>query len=170
MPNIEIKARYDDLDNGRQVARNLGARFVGKDYQLDTYFKTAKGRLKLRESSLSGGQLIPYVRGEQAAPKKSDYLVVKLEDCATCKRLLSEILGVEIVVEKTRDIFLLENVRVHLDEVKRLGKFLELEAVYENTSENDERAQYEKIEKLMKAFGINQNQLLTGSYRELVQH
>ena len=60
--NLEIKARCADLPAARAVAERLATRHLGIDEQTDTYFVTRKGRLKLRESSLSGGQLIPYLR------------------------------------------------------------------------------------------------------------
>ena len=66
MPNIEIKARYADLAKGRRIAEGLNAKWVGRDRQVDTYFRTREGRLKLRESSLSGTQLIPYRRADEA--------------------------------------------------------------------------------------------------------
>src|SRR4051812_32420655 len=129
MPNIEIKAKYTDFDFAKEMAEKLSANFVGRDHQIDTYFHSKSGRLKLRESSLSGGQLVPYMRADQKGPKKSDYMVIPVEDTATCKRLLASVLGVQVVVDKLRDIFLVGNVRVHLDEVKGLGKFFEFEAV-----------------------------------------
>ena len=38
--------------------------------------------------------------------------------------------GVETVVDKVRDIYLIGNVRVHVDSVHGLGEFIEFEAVY----------------------------------------
>ncbi len=51
--NFEIKARCDDLAALRERARALATGYVGVDDQVDTYFRTRRGRLKLRESSLS---------------------------------------------------------------------------------------------------------------------
>jgi adenylate cyclase class 2 len=166
MPNIEIKAKYRDLEKAKQIARNLDAKHVGVDHQVDTYFRTPTGRLKLRESTLSGAQLVPYMRPDQAGPKKSDYLVIPVSDPENCKKLFDQILGIEAVVDKTRDIFLIDNVRVHLDIVKNLGIFFEFEAVYNNAAL--EKQEYAKVEKLMGLFNIPSEDLLTGSYREMV--
>lgn len=166
MPNIEIKARYKDLEKGRRIARRLGARHLGRDHQVDTYFKTAAGRLKLRESSLSGGQLIPYLRSDRTGPKKSDYVLLPAGDPARTKRLLGALLGVDTVVEKRRDIYLVGNVRVHLDEVVGLGTFFELEAVYSDESRAAAHDERRKVLELLRVFEVAPGDLLQGSYRE----
>ena len=51
------------------------------------------------------------------------------------RAMLSQIMGAWIEVEKTRQVWLWENVRIHLDHVKGLGQFVELEAVTEETGE-----------------------------------
>jgi adenylate cyclase class 2 len=40
---------------------------------------------------------------------------------------LEKFLPTKVVVEKTREIYTLEKIRVHLDQVKGLGTFVELE-------------------------------------------
>lgn len=167
MQNIEIKARYPNLEKARAIASKLGARAVSTETQIDTYFKTASGRLKLRESSIKPAELIPYDRPSVAGPKKSEYLVVKVEEPAKLKVLMSSILGVDVVVEKKRELFLLENVRIHLDEVKGLGCFFEFEAVYHDL--NHEKQEQDKVQQLIANFEIASSDLLTGSYRELVK-
>jgi adenylate cyclase, class 2 len=166
VPNIEIKARYPDHQKAKTVLGKLGVKQVTTDLQTDTYFKTRAGRLKLRESSYNGAKLIPYLRPNQTGPKKSEYALLPTESPELCKRLLTEILGIDVVVEKTRELYLIENVRVHLDNVKGLGLFFEFEAVYEDPK--DEPAQRAKIEKLLEAFDIRKQDLLQGSYREMI--
>jgi predicted adenylyl cyclase CyaB len=165
--NLEIKARCADLDAARARALALGARPVGVDRQLDTYFRTAAGRLKLRESQLSGGQLVPYLRPDIPGPRRADYRVVPVEDPESLKALLSAILHVHRVVEKQREIWLLDNVRIHLDRVAGLGAFLELEAVFDG-SPAAEAAERQKLERLMGALGIRDPDLVDGSYEGLI--
>lgn len=166
MPNIEIKARLRDREGVERTARKLGA-CVGMDHQIDTYFRSPRGRLKLRESSPGGAQLVPYLRPDQSGPKRSDYLVVPVADPVLCKRLFSEILGVDIVVDKMRTIYLIENVRVHIDDVNGLGQFFELEAVYDDPQR--ERKERQKVRMLLKKFGIADDDLIEGSYREMIK-
>lgn len=167
MPNIEIKAVYPNLEKARKISERLQARLLGRDHQIDTYFRTRAGRFKLRESSLSGTTLIPYLRPDQSGPKKSDYALLSVEDAGLVKRLLGEVLGVERVVDKQREIFLLDNVRVHLDEVKDLGSFLEFEAVYKDDSPAAAAREREKVNRLLKEYEIASRDLIEGSYGEM---
>ncbi len=167
MPNIEIKAVYTDLKKAREVCRRLNAKFIGVDRQVDTYFTVPKGRLKLRESSLSGAFLIPYIRPDQEGPKKSDYGLIKVENAEQIKSLLLQIFESNLVVKKSREIYLLDNVRVHLDDVEGLGHFFELEAVYEEDSqrENEEL----KVRNLLVEFAISEPALQKTSYEQLAK-
>lgn len=166
--NLEIKARCRDLEAARRRAEAIATEYLGLDHQVDTYFVTRQGRLKLRESSLSGGQLVPYLRPDQQAPKRSDYRVIPVEEPASLKALLTEILGRHRVVDKQREIFLFENVRIHLDRVKGLGSFLELEAVFDG-SPAAEPEQQRKVDWLMKELGVAEDDLLATSYEALVE-
>jgi predicted adenylyl cyclase CyaB len=165
--NLEIKARCADLEAARARASRIATQRVGIDRQVDTYFRTRSGRLKLRESSLFGGQLVPYLRPDEKGPKLADYRVVPVEDPPGLKALLGEILGVHRVVEKQREIFLYENVRIHLDRVKGLGSFLELEAVLDG-SEAGLSEQRRKVEFLMQELGVREEDLVSTSYEGLL--
>ena len=169
MPNIEIKARYQILSRAREIAVKLNAKTLGIDLQIDTYFKTQGGRLKLRESSLNGARLIPYVRANQIGPKLSQYLLVPIEQPDILKSLLKEILGIEVIVNKEREVYLIDNVRVHLDVVENLGNFIEFEAVFDDVSKETYKAEIKKVNKLIDDFEIKETDLIKGSYRELRQ-
>jgi predicted adenylyl cyclase CyaB len=165
--NLEIKARCRDLAAARAAAARLATRYVGVDSQTDTYFVTRAGRLKLRRSSLSGGQLIPYLREDRTGPKRADYQVLPVADAAHLERTLAAILGVHRVVRKRREIFLVDHVRIHLDEVEGLGCFVELEAVYDG-SPSAEAAQHAVVGRLMRELGIAEADLVATSYEALV--
>jgi adenylate cyclase class 2 len=167
--NVEIKARCSDLGRAKSVAEKLGARFVGTDRQIDTYFRVPKGRLKVRQSSLSGGQLIPYLRPDENGPKACEYAVIQLNDPTQVVNLLSAILGVSTTVRKTRTIYLLDNVRIHLDDVEDLGSFLEFEAVCETDGANETARNRDRVEVLLRQFGVKETDLVKGSYHELLK-
>jgi len=179
--NIEIKARYADLRKAARIARRLGARPHGVERQRDTYFvvppnRARQGaRLKLRERWMtltngsqewSGAQLIPYLRPSVAAPKRSRYSVLAVEDGWILRSLFSEILGVASVVEKRRAIYLLGNVRIHLDRVRGLGSFIEFEAVV-GKGRNTRVRSKAQVESLIREFGIRPSDLITASYAEM---
>ena len=74
-------------------------------------------------------------------------------------------LGIWIEVEKTRQVWLWENVRIHLDEVSGLGQFVELEAVADD--DNVEES-HQRLETLMRALEISADQLVEGSYGDMM--
>jgi predicted adenylyl cyclase CyaB len=170
MPNIEIKARYNNLSKGRQIADGLKTKYIGVIRQIDTYFNTAQGRLKLREIPGQGAWLIPYVKTYEKRPAKSDYQLLEVKDAEAIKSLFSILLGTRFVVDKTREVFLIDNVRVHLDEVKGLGHFLEFEAVYDIDTPEVRDRESRKVAELMSTFGIDAADLVTTGYVDLLEH
>ena len=100
--NLELKARCADLDVARERAKVVATAWLGVDQQVDTYFKTAAGRFKLRESTLSGAQLVPYLRPDQLSARRSDYVVIPVPEPERTKELLATLLGVQCVVRKLR--------------------------------------------------------------------
>jgi predicted adenylyl cyclase CyaB len=72
-------------------------------------------------------------------------------------------------VKKQRELFLLGNVRIHLDRVQGLGEFLEFEAVFKKDTPRIREKEKAKVEKLIRAFEIPPEDLLKFSYRELVK-
>jgi predicted adenylyl cyclase CyaB len=173
--NIELKARFPDIDAGHRIAQRLGAQLHGIERQIDTYFRVASGRLKLRErwSSDSSGvlqrpcasQLIWYQRPDSTQPRASDYSLIVVEHGDQMREVLAGSLGVVAEIEKHRTIYLLDHVRIHLDAVRGLGKFLEFEAIV-NDSCDDGQAQT-KLERLRRDFQISDDAILCRSYSDL---
>ncbi len=168
MENIEIKARIEDPDQIRELVKELDHTFIGIDHQIDTYFKTTNGRFKLRESSLSGPYLIFYLRDNISGPKSSVYQKLPVADAKGLKDLLKEMQGIHTIIEKNREIYLYKNIRIHLDEVKKLGNFLELEAVMDEKYSN-KKVETGKVECLMEKFGIKNEDLIGESYENLME-
>jgi len=165
--NIEIKAYYSDFDFFSKKLSELPHRYEGLDIQTDTFYNTPSGRLKLRESSLYGTFLIPYIRADQDGPKESEYALIELKDPGKVKELFAVILGKGIVVKKKRHIYIHQNVRIHFDEVENLGSFVELEAVINNDDELD--ANQIKVEQLAAFFGVKQEDLIADAYADMLQ-
>lgn len=125
--NIEIKARCPDPAAVRQYLQANKAVYIGTDEQTDTYFHTINGRLKLREGVIENN-LIFYERPDQAGPKNSSFHLVKVEDAGGLKDALASSMGIKVVVRKKREIYYIQNVKFHIDEVPGLGAFVEIEA------------------------------------------
>ena len=162
--NVELKAH--DPDSARTLERALaaGAQDRGVLRQRDTYFAVAHGRLKLREEEPGGATLIAYERPDAATERVSSYRLVPVADADGLRAALSVANGVTAVVVKRRRVLLWEAVRIHLDEVRGLGSFLELEAVAQPGSDLvRERAQ---VARLREALDIRDDALREGSYAD----
>jgi predicted adenylyl cyclase CyaB len=164
--NIEIKAKCPDIEKIRNILNAIEARFVGKDHQIDTYFKVDNGRLKLREGNIENA-LIHYNRPNQAGPKKSEVLLYKSTPDASLKEILKTALGVLTIIDKQRSIFFIENVKFHLDEVKTLGTFIEIEAI-DNDGSRSEKQLEAQCQQYIELFEIRKEDLLENSYSDLV--
>jgi len=165
MRNIELKARLADLDAAREIAESLATERLGVQHQIDTYFHCRNGRLKLRQIDNLRSELVWYARPDQEGPKPSDYRVVPVSNPETLKAALTAALGVRVVVDKRREIYLVDNVRIHLDEVAGLGTFLEFEAVLGPGA--DDAASHTQLARLQDEFGIARVNLLPGSYSDM---
>uniref|UniRef100_A0A8C3QLS4 CYTH domain-containing protein n=1 Tax=Cyanoderma ruficeps TaxID=181631 RepID=A0A8C3QLS4_9PASS len=121
--------------------------------QTDTFFRVPRGRLKLRRTQVRGGsggcpcphlslsppvptcacpqdgrgELIFYERPDSAGPKLSRFRITPTADPEGLQEVLSLSLGVLGTVTKERVVLLLGQTRLHLDRVRGLGDFLELE-------------------------------------------
>lgn len=165
--NIELKARRHDLAADRRIAAQLATTHLGLELQRDTYFQVPHGRLKLREIEGQPALLIWYERATTAAAKASAYQLVDVPNPAGMLTALGNACGIDVVVEKSREIFLVENVRIHLDHVAGLGDFLEFEAVL--APPLDHAAGHAQLARLSAAFAISTGDLVAESYRELLR-
>jgi adenylate cyclase, class 2 len=125
--NVEIKAKCRNVDIIRIKLLSKNADFRGTDEQIDTYFNVSHGRLKLREGNIENN-LIFYERADQQGPKNSHFDLLKVNDPDGLKKILTRSLGIKVVVRKKREIYFIDNVKFHIDEVPGLGVFIEIEA------------------------------------------
>lgn len=164
--NIEIKARTDRQDEIREILKTKGADFKGTDHQVDTYFKVNFGRLKLREGKIENF-LIHYDRENQSGPKQSNVTLYKSDPKSTLKEILVKSLGILVVVDKTREIYFINNVKFHLDVVQGLGTFMEIEAIDETGNIGVKKLQTQ-CEEFIDLFQIQKEDLLAESYSDLL--
>ena len=166
MQNVELKARVRDLARLRQTAERVATEYLGWQHQIDTYFRCPRGRLKLREIEGQQAQLVGYMRPDATGSKVSDYRLTAVIDAASLKQTLAAALDVLVVVDKQREIFLYQNVRIHLDRVAGLGTFLEFEAVL--SGEIDQAQGQAQVVFLRGEFSIDPGDLLALSYSDLL--
>jgi len=163
---IEIKAKCEDAEKIRKILNTKSADFKGVDHQIDTYFKTPIGRLKLREGNIEN-TLIHYNRPNQAGPKNSQVTYQRLPPGTNLKEVLSAAMGILAVVDKQREIYFIDNVKFHVDEVKELGAFVEIEAIDESGSMGLDELQVQ-CEHYMNLFEIASTDLIKVSYSDLM--
>jgi len=163
--NIEIKAKCNNLDKIRQILNSGNAIFKGIDHQIDTYFKTNVGRLKYRDGTIENA-LIQYNRENKYEPKESDISIYKSSSNALLKELLTKALGILVVVDKQREIFYIGNVKFHLDKVKSLGEFIEIEAVGKEEDNKDDL--FKQCKFYLNLFDVDKNDLIPVSYSDMI--
>lgn len=164
--NVEIKARCEDPDRIRRILKEHNAEYKGEDRQIDTYFAVPEGRLKLREGTIENN-LIFYRRADTKDPRSSSIDLMAVRDTGSLKSLLSNALKVNVVVDKKREIYFIDNVKFHIDTVDGLGNFVEIEAI-DRTGDFSEQALKEQCEYYMELFSIREEDLEAKSYSDLL--
>jgi predicted adenylyl cyclase CyaB len=165
--NIEIKARVHDFAGLQERAEQLSDTPCQVIPQEDTFFNCPQGRIKLRELGPQHGQLVYYVRQDIAGPKHSEYKIFETNDPASLKLILAEALGVRGVISKVRYLYTAGQTRIHLDDVKELGKFMELEVVLRPEQTDAEGRAI--AENLMQQLGIKQGDLIETAYMDMLE-
>jgi predicted adenylyl cyclase CyaB len=164
--NIEIKARARDAARQFILAEELADGPAVVFRQEDIFFRTQRGRLKLRLLAPDRGELICYEREDKRGPKSSHYSIYTTRDPETLRMVLAATLDTIGTVNKTRRLYRCGQTRIHCDEVARLGAFLELEVVLREgqTAEEAEAIIADLLEKLE----IRDEDLVQTAYRDLL--
>jgi predicted adenylyl cyclase CyaB len=167
MRNVEIKARvrdFEDLGARLKALKPKGAKVL---VQEDVFFRTPRGRLKLRVLGPRSGELIHYERPDKSGPKASNYEIFRTKDPDALRKVLSLSLGVRGIVRKTRLLAMVGRTRVHIDDVGGLGLFMELEVVLGPGQTAGKGMALARG--LMKKLGIEKADLVQGAYIDLLE-
>jgi adenylate cyclase, class 2 len=166
MKNIELKIALPDSKAVIRNLKNIKAKFSGELNQIDTYYNCKKGRLKLREINKKNFELVYYERPDTKKSKVSDFQVlpIKSSQLKNIKSILSRALGEKVIVKKTRNLWLYKNTRIHIDKVRNLGNYLELETVVRKGIPNAKKEHQEVINLL----GIANAKKINVSYNDLL--
>ncbi len=159
--NLELKIKVVSHSRLEKILKTNYAKFEGTLIQKDIYYKIKQGLLKLR---IENGKhtLIKYSRDE-SGKRWSNYELLELAGKNPAK-YLEDILTVETIVDKKRKLYLYENTRIHLDDVKGLGKYLELETLLVDDKKNATK----RFEHVKKMLGIENVQQIRASYKNLL--
>lgn len=166
--NYEIKIKAENFPKLRKLINSLGFRFgVCEHYELiqkDIYFTSGKGRLKLRIINNNTANLIHYNRDESSAKMISKYVIHKTDNYKELLEILNNIHKTDVIVNKRREVYIFGNLRIHLDTVSELGKYLEFEIIYKKLSEA--RA---LMNLLIGHFGFDKKDFIRTSYSDLMK-
>ncbi len=164
--NYELKAKSKKVDKIRQFLTENSTTICGVDHQVDTYFNTNQGRLKLREGNIENS-LIFYNRPDVDGPKQSDVNLVKLVPNSGVREALRKANGIKVVVDKKREIYFIDNVKFHLDNVAVLGSFIEIEAIDSDGSIGLQKLK-EQCDFYIEKFEIQPGDFIDCSYSDLI--
>lgn len=160
---LELKAKVKSLHVARLKLMDLRARHVGTFRQIDTYYNIPKGRLKLREiQGEKKAELIFYERENITGPKKSEVMILEIQEPEPFKLFCQRALTKKIVIEKKREIYKYKGTQIHLDYVEDLGMFIEFER--ETTDSVKDR---KSLDDLIKKLKIQDKDLIKDSYSDL---
>jgi adenylate cyclase, class 2 len=167
--NIEIKARCSNPEFIRNYLMDKNADFKGTDHQTDTYFNVSNGRLKLRQGNIENS-LIHYNRENKAGPKLSEVTLYPVpQNSELLKKALTAANGIKVEVKKKREIYFIDNVKFHIDEVEGLGSFVEIEAIDTDGSKGIEFIK-QQCDFYVAALKIKEEDLLTMSYSDMLMN
>ena len=151
MKNLEFKAELRDPNLARLICKKMGATSVVKLRQTDTYYNVARGRLKKRTSiavdrAVGSPEPIEYIfyeRPNRVDAKISQYHIYT--HAQVQERFGQAPLPVWLEVEKNRELFLYNSIRIHIDDVIDLGWHFEYEILIDDNTDmvvaNEQAAQ-----------------------------
>lgn len=122
--------------------------------------------MKLREGNIENA-LVFYQRSDQEGPKDSEVILYKNKPDSTLKSALEAACGTLVVVDKWRHIYFINNVKFHIDMVKDLGHFCEIEAIDETGEIGRERLG-RQCRDYMDLLQIKKEDLVSNSYSDLL--
>lgn len=165
MQNVEFKAELKDVDLARSICIALGAQLAGILDQTDTYYVVSQGRLKKRETVGEPAEWILYERPDAPGNKISRFKIYSEDEAL--QRFGAASLPVRVIVKKVRELYMLGNVRIHLDTVDGLGSFLEFEAMV-SPRQNEAECQKE-VTRLRKELSPALGEAIAVGYADMLE-
>jgi predicted adenylyl cyclase CyaB len=165
MKNIELKVKIE-INKVLADLKKLNTLYFGELSQTDTYFLLGRKRLKIREEG-GKSEIIYYVRDDIAESKQSKYFKFYINRIILpfVKLFLHAFLGKKKIIKKHRNLHYHAHTRIHLDNVEKLGEFLELETVIDN--HHDQDYFIDEHNRVIKALSLSDCLIISNSYSDL---
>lgn len=161
--NYEIKCKILDIAKFRNIIKKESSYIYSKETQTDIYYRVKKGRLKLRIINNEIASLIYYERSDKTKIRTSNYIISRTKDFKQLDNILRSQLKLLTVVSKVRHIFIKNNIRIHLDRVKKLGDFIEIEIIYKEI-----KSAKKQMKELIEFLELNKNDFIKHSYSDML--
>jgi predicted adenylyl cyclase CyaB len=163
--DFTLKAHLNSRSEIEQKLIELGARFEGEDYQLDYYFKVSTGKLKYRKGTL-GTLITHYERFSIDNIEKTAVYRYDINPSEEEVRQLYTNFDLVGEIQKSRSLYQINNLTIHLDKLENGDEFIEVEAkdFEELYTELDLQNQ---CHQLFEKMGISKNELLKTGYVNL---
>lgn len=123
---LEFKAVAPNLVALEERVRDFDTDFLYERREQDTHFNFPDGLLLLRQLENAPAELITYQRSAYEGLQLTEAEVAEVRDIREVSAMLRGRFGVRVEIEKTRKTFQWRATRIHLDQVYRLGMFVEL--------------------------------------------
>lgn len=166
--NYELKIKLHNYDVAKWKTEEYVHKFKDKNHffeeQKDIYYYKVDGkRLKLRIINKETGCLVYYDRKDNKNKRISKYLLSETRNPVELDKILKKFFKVQLTVRKIREIFLVKNLRIHLDRIYGVGIFMEFEIIYNSLEEAKEL-----MKELMKHYNIKRTDFIKDSYSDLI--
>lgn len=108
-----------------------------------------------------------YKRRNSLGAKQSDVLLYRHHPDKSLKEILAKLFGIKVVVDKTRRIYFIDNVKFHFDTVAGLGTFIEVEAIDETGAIGLETLKKQCI-RYFEYLGLVESDYVSNSYCDML--
>jgi adenylate cyclase, class 2 len=176
MIEVEVKAHVTDFEDVKEKLTEIGAEKIGTEHQMDVYFNAphrdfaqTDEALRIREIPENGGKrIILTYKGAKldGVSKTRKEIEVDVSDSEKMASILGNIgFRAAANVEKDRVIYLFNDSLISLDQVKKVGSFVEIEK--EAKEDEDFKNAVDEIFETYKKLGIEEG-FERRSYLELM--
>lgn len=163
--DVNVKAVCRDVKKAEEILLSEGAKFIGEDPQVDTFYRVEVGKMKLREGKIEN-LITHYIREKTDSGIITKVFIYEVNPTQeVCQRLLGH-LQVTGVIKKNRKIFFIDNAKFHLDKFEDGKTFIEIEVMDRTDAPDMQRLQKQAADYRV-LLGIADEDIITSSYVDL---
>ncbi|GHM99076.1 hypothetical protein WSM22_05660 [Cytophagales bacterium WSM2-2] len=125
--DFTLKAKINSSET-EKILHALNAIYVGLDRQIDYYFETSRGKLKWRDGTIE--KLITHY--ERVTDSGIERTTVFRYDLNPTQEQIDELLLNHKKIgttQKERKIYIIRNIKIHIDKLPNQEEFIEIEAI-----------------------------------------